>query len=58
MAACQLHFDWLGPAALYTEEHDVHQRQLRGNLPLAFVHPATLECAGTLSPDVGLGAVG
>ena len=27
-----------GPAALYTEEYDVHQRQLRGNLPQAFVH--------------------
>ena len=47
-----------GPAALYTEEYDVHQRQLRGNLPQAFVHAAMLECAVTLSPDVGLGAAG
>jgi GH15 family glucan-1,4-alpha-glucosidase len=44
-----------GPAALYTEEYDVHQRQLRGNLPQAFVHAGLLECAVTLSRDVDLG---
>jgi alpha,alpha-trehalase len=44
-----------GPAALYTEEYDVHQRQLRGNLPQAFVHAGMLECAVTLSKDVDLG---
>ena len=44
-----------GPAALYTEEYDVHQRQLRGNLPQAFVHAGLLECAVTLSQDVDLG---
>ncbi len=44
-----------GPAALYTEEYDVHQRQLRGNLPQAFVHAGVLECAVTLSRDVQLG---
>jgi alpha,alpha-trehalase len=44
-----------GPAALYTEEYDVHQRQLRGNLPQAFVHAGLLECAVTLSRDVQLG---
>jgi hypothetical protein len=33
----------------------VHQRQLRGNLPQAFVHAAMLECAVTLSRDVRLG---
>jgi len=44
-----------GPAALYTEEYDVHQRQLRGNLPQAFVHAAMLECAVTLSRDISLG---
>jgi alpha,alpha-trehalase len=44
-----------GPSALYTEEYDVHQRQLRGNLPQAFVHAAMLECAVRLSPDVELG---
>ena len=47
-----------GPAALYTEEYDVHQRQLRGNLPQAFVHAGVLECAVTLSRDVRLGAAG
>jgi alpha,alpha-trehalase len=45
-----------GPAALYTEEYDVHQRQLRGNLPQAFVHAALLECTVTLSRDVRLGS--
>jgi alpha,alpha-trehalase len=38
-----------GPAGLYTEEYDVHQRQLRGNLPQAFVHAGVLECAARLS---------
>lgn len=47
-----------GPAALYTEEFDVHQHQLRGNLPQAFVHAGMLECAVRLSPDVILGADG
>jgi alpha,alpha-trehalase len=47
-----------GPAALYTEEYDVHQRQLRGNLPQAFVHAAVLEGAVTLSRDVRLGTAG
>ena len=47
-----------GPAALYTEEYDVHQRQLRGNLPQAFVHAAMLECAVKMSGDVGLGSAG
>ncbi|MDX6416143.1 MAG: hypothetical protein QOG28_763, partial [Trebonia sp.] len=47
-----------GPAALYTEEYDVHQRQLRGNVPQAFVHAGVLECAVTLSRDVRLGATG
>ncbi|WP_432497763.1 glycoside hydrolase family 15 protein [Kineococcus auxinigenes] len=31
-----------GPAALLAEEWDVQQRQLRGNLPQAFVHAALL----------------
>ncbi len=38
-----------GPAGLYTEEYDVRQRQLRGNLPQAFVHAGLLECAARLS---------
>jgi GH15 family glucan-1,4-alpha-glucosidase len=45
-----------GPAALYTEEYDVHQRQLRGNLPQAFVHAGMLECAVTLSGDLRAGS--
>jgi alpha,alpha-trehalase len=38
-----------GPAGIYTEEYDVHQRQLRGNLPQAFVHAGVLETAVRLS---------
>ena len=38
-----------GPAGLYTEEYDVQQRQLRGNLPQAFVHAGLLESAARLS---------
>lgn len=37
-----------GPPGLFTEEFDVVQRQLRGNLPQAFVHAMMLECAATL----------
>jgi GH15 family glucan-1,4-alpha-glucosidase len=40
-----------GPAALYTEEYDVHQRQLRGNLPQAFVHAGLLHSAVALSRE-------
>jgi hypothetical protein len=43
-----------GPPGLYAEEFDVHQRQLRGNLPQAFVHALLLECAGRLSEVVRL----
>ncbi|MDG6110503.1 glycoside hydrolase family 15 protein [Dactylosporangium aurantiacum] len=38
-----------GPPGLFAEEYDVRQRQLRGNLPQAFVHALLLECATTLS---------
>jgi GH15 family glucan-1,4-alpha-glucosidase len=38
-----------GPAGIFTEEYDVHQHQLRGNLPQAFVHAALLESAVRLS---------
>ena len=38
-----------GPAGLYAEEYDVHQRQLRGNLPQAFVHAGMLATAVRLS---------
>ncbi|TDC39213.1 glycoside hydrolase family 15 protein [Micromonospora sp. 15K316] len=37
-----------GPPGLYTEEYDVGQRQLRGNLPQAFVHALMLETAVVL----------
>jgi alpha,alpha-trehalase len=41
-----------GPPGLLTEEFDVRQRQLRGNLPQAFVHALLLECAATTGdPD-------
>ena len=44
-----------GPPGLLTEEFDVRQRQLRGNLPLGFVHAALLECSQRL-PDLGAGS--
>jgi GH15 family glucan-1,4-alpha-glucosidase len=42
-----------GPPGLLSEEFDVTQRQLRGNLPQAFVHALLLECALELAklPD-------
>jgi alpha,alpha-trehalase len=49
-----------GTPGLFTEEYDVMQRQLRGNLPQAFCHAALLECAATLEggavPALGRGA--
>jgi alpha,alpha-trehalase len=38
-----------GAPGLYSEEYDVTERQLRGNLPQAFVHAMQLECAARLS---------
>ena len=38
-----------GPPGLFAEEYDVRQRQLRGNLPQAFVHAMLLESAQRLS---------
>jgi GH15 family glucan-1,4-alpha-glucosidase len=38
-----------GPPGLFAEEYDVAQRQLRGNLPQAFVHALMLECAARLA---------
>ena len=32
-----------GPPGLFGEEYDVAQRQLRGNLPQAFVHALLIE---------------
>jgi hypothetical protein len=40
-----------GTGALFSEEYDITQRQLRGNLPQAFVHAQLLECAATLTGD-------
>ncbi|MEU3254863.1 glycoside hydrolase family 15 protein [Streptomyces sp. NPDC006997] len=42
-----------GPPGLFAEEYDVRQRQLRGNLPQAFVHALLLECAVRLSDGTG-----
>ncbi|MGW5655627.1 glycoside hydrolase family 15 protein [Streptomyces humi] len=38
-----------GSAGLFAEEYDVRQRQLRGNLPQAFVHALLLECSVRLA---------
>ncbi len=38
-----------GSPGLFTEEYDVRQRQLRGNIPQAFVHAAMLECSVRLA---------
>ncbi|WP_433505855.1 glycoside hydrolase family 15 protein [Pseudonocardia halophobica] len=38
-----------GPPGLFSEEYDVVQRQLRGNLPQAFVHAALLEACVRLA---------
>jgi GH15 family glucan-1,4-alpha-glucosidase len=43
-----------GPAGLVSEEFDVAERQLRGNLPQAFVHAALLQCAVTQDADSAL----
>lgn len=37
-----------GPAGLLSEEFDVRQRQLRGNVPQGFVHALLLECSQRL----------
>ncbi len=37
-----------GPAGIFSEEYDVHQRQLRGNFPQAFVHAELLHTAGLI----------
>jgi hypothetical protein len=38
-----------GPPGLYSEEYDVTQRQLRGNLPQAFVHALMFEASVRLA---------
>ena len=42
-----------GPPGLLADEYDVGQRQLRGNLPQAFVHAPPLECARRPEPANG-----
>lgn len=42
-----------GPPGLFTEEFSVAQRQLRGNLPQAFVHALLIECAARLARPWG-----
>jgi GH15 family glucan-1,4-alpha-glucosidase len=44
-----------GPPGLFAEEWDVDQRQLRGNLPQAFVHAAMLESGQRLAGPAGGG---
>jgi hypothetical protein len=39
-----------GTPGLMAEEFDVKQRQLRGNMPQAFVHALLLECTKALAP--------
>jgi GH15 family glucan-1,4-alpha-glucosidase len=40
-----------GASGLYAEEFDIAQRQLRGNLPQAFVHALLLEAAALLAQE-------
>jgi hypothetical protein len=40
-----------GSTAIHAEEWDVHEHQLRGNLPQAFVHALHLEAAARLAGD-------
>jgi hypothetical protein len=47
----------MGPPGLFAEEYDVVQRQLRGNLPQAFVHALLLESAHRLG-QAGVGSTG
>lgn len=44
-----------GPPGLFAEEYDITQRQLRGNLPQAFVHALMLETAIRLAAPWGSG---
>ncbi len=47
-----------GPSGLFAEEYDVAQRQLRGNLPQAFVHALLLECSARFGGDGAVTAAG
>ena len=39
-----------GPPQLYSEEYDITEHQMRGNLPQAFVHALHLETAARINP--------
>jgi GH15 family glucan-1,4-alpha-glucosidase len=39
-----------GPPALFSEEYDTLEHQMRGNLPQAFVHALHLECTARINP--------
>ncbi|HEX3841754.1 MAG TPA: glycoside hydrolase family 15 protein [Acidimicrobiales bacterium] len=43
-----------GPPGLFTEEYDVARRQLRGNLPQAFVHGLLIEAAAKFAGPTGV----
>ncbi len=47
-----------GPPGLLSEEFDVVERQLRGNLPQTFVHAALLETAARLAQESSVGTLG
>ncbi len=41
-----------GPPGLFSEEYDIRQRQMRGNLPQAFVHAVMFEASSRLAPII------
>lgn len=45
-----------GPPGLYSEEYDIAQRQLRGNLPQAFVHALMFEASVRLASSSQAGS--
>ncbi len=47
-----------GPPGLFSEEYDVAQRQMRGNLPQAFVHALMFEASVWLAGPSGTRGVG
>jgi GH15 family glucan-1,4-alpha-glucosidase len=44
-----------GPPGLYSEEYDTDEKQMRGNLPQAFVHAVMLEAAAVLDEHTQVG---
>ena len=42
-----------GPPQLFSEEYDITEHQLRGNLPQAFVHAVHLEATARINPPDG-----